>query len=175
MCFKQKEKGKTSSCFLNEIQLLSLSCDFTRAGYDNIHFLIAGPLCCIAILKLKFESQHLFDRFPIPLGGEDHHFISSVASDSCCPSNPANPYSPKRVKNPFLWILKQLLHCKHFMRFFGLVYFSFHHVRSEFTSSTSISNGIFMSQLVLNRSEILRRIDLRKTCATFFLVLFSTI
>lgn len=106
MCFKQEEKGKTSSCFLNEIQLLSLSCDFTRAGYDNIHFLIAGPLCCIAILKLKFESQRLFDRFPVPLGGEDHHFISSVASDSCCPSNPANPYSPKRVKNPFLWILK---------------------------------------------------------------------
>lgn len=69
MCFKQEEKGKTSSCFLNEIQLLSLSYDFTRAGYDNIHFLIAGPLHCIAILKLKFESQHLFDRFPVPLGG----------------------------------------------------------------------------------------------------------
>lgn len=34
-----------------EIQLLSLSYDFTRAGYDNIHFPTAGPLPFIAILK----------------------------------------------------------------------------------------------------------------------------
>lgn len=72
LCFKQEEKkGKISSCFLNEIQLLSLSYDLTRAGYDNIHFLIAGPLRCIAILKLNFdESQHLFDKFPVLSGGK---------------------------------------------------------------------------------------------------------
>jgi len=33
----------------------------------------------------------------------------------------------------------------------------------------SVSNRIFMFQLVLNRSETLRKIELRETCATFFL------
>lgn len=51
LCFKKEEKGKTSSCFLNEIQLLSLSYDFARAGYDNIHSPTVGPLPFIAILK----------------------------------------------------------------------------------------------------------------------------
>lgn len=49
----QEEKEKTSSCLLNKIQLLSLSYDFTRAGYNNIHFPVTGPLPSIAFLKAE--------------------------------------------------------------------------------------------------------------------------
>lgn len=47
------QEKKNFLCLLNKIQLLSLSYDFTRAGYDKIHFPIAGPLPSIAILKAE--------------------------------------------------------------------------------------------------------------------------
>lgn len=51
--FQEGREKKNFLCLLNKIQLLSLSYDFTRAGYDNIHFPIAGPLPSIAILKAE--------------------------------------------------------------------------------------------------------------------------
>lgn len=51
--FQEGRGKKNFLCLLIKIQLLSLSYDFTRAGYNNIHFPIAGPLPSIAILKAE--------------------------------------------------------------------------------------------------------------------------